>query len=280
MKWLLYLYPAEYRRSRGPELLATLDEAAADRRPEFFGLVLGALRAHADHTHRGSWLTAIRVAALTVLVSAIVSAPLYMGAFLGDAPRTDWEMFEPDLPGMAAMPFGLVAALAVLREWYRSAAVAAAAAFVVAVTVLSLKDGPVQGAYLWYPVAAVLLLPLFSADPRPARGVLRYVPLLPLLYVLIDQRGLEQVVVGEQGIAILLCIGVTPWASVDERVATAVGLYLLGQGLVRTLAPVLWAAHAGHDIPHVYVQSMVILAMPPALLLTVSAFAVRRRRSL
>jgi hypothetical protein len=275
MKWLLYLYPAEYRRSRGPELLATLDEAAADGRPEFFGLVLGALRAHADHAHRGSWLTATRVAALTMLVSAIVSAPLYMGLFLG--PPTDWKIFEPDLPGMTAMPFGSVAVLAVLLGWYRSAAVAATAAFVVAVTVLSLKDGPIQGAYLWYPVATVLLLPLFSADPRPARGVLRYVPLLPLLYVLIDQRGLEQAVVGELGIAVLLCIGVTLWVSVDERVAIAVGLFLLGQGLIRTLAPVLFATDAGHDLPHVYVQSMVILAMPPALLLTVSAFAVRRR---
>ncbi|GAA3397033.1 hypothetical protein [Cryptosporangium minutisporangium] len=279
MKWLLYLYPAEYRRSRGPELLATLEEAASDGRPEFFGLALGALRAHASHAHRGSWLAATRVAALTVLVSTIVSAPLRIGFVLSVGPSTEWEMFEPDLPGMAALPFGLVAVVAILHGRYRSAAVAAAAAFGVAATVLSLQDGAVHGAYLRYPVAAVLLLPLFSADPRPARGLLRYVPLLPLLYVAADHR--EPLWAGgDIGIAIMLCIGAALWTLVDERVPIAVGLFLLSHGLVQILAPVLFTAHAGDDVPPVYLFSTVFTAIPPALLLTVAVFAVRRRAHL
>ena len=280
MKWLLYLYPAEYRRSRGPELLATLEEAAADGRSEFFGLVLGALRAHAGHARRGSWLTATRVAALTVLVSAIVSAPLYVGLSLSFGPSTEWRMFEPDLPGMAALPFGFVAVLAILRGWYRSAAVAAAAAFVVAVTVLSLTDGGVRGAYLQYPVAAALLLPLFGADPGLARGVLRYVPLLPLLYVAADHLEPSRALIADFGLAVLLCIGAMLWARVDERVTIAVGLFVLSHGLVQAVAPTLFAVHAGNDLPELSTFSTVIKATPSIYVLTASVFAVRRRARL
>ncbi|SHN47655.1 hypothetical protein [Cryptosporangium aurantiacum] len=288
---VLRLYPAAYRRDRGPELLATLLESAGDSRTsptsrEVSALVLGALRAHAGQERRsvrGSWQSASGVAALMLLVSTIASAPVSVAIDLAaGAPATRWVL-QPHLQDLAALPLGVVALVAALRGYYRSAAAAAAAASIVGTAVFWITGKDLQGGWIVYLCVAGLLLPLVREAPRPAGGLLRYLPLVPLLLLTTDQVMLRfsSEAAGTAGAVgtVALCVGVLVWVAVDERAAAAVGLVLLSQFLVKTVVLATFVIQSGGAplAPSDIGRQMALAALGPALLLAVSVVAVRRQ---
>jgi hypothetical protein len=267
---LLRLYPAEYRRARGAEILETLLESAEDgrRRPaarEVSALVLGALRVRAgSRQHR--WPAAARAAALMLLVYGTANTAVQVA------------LFRPPLPSWVALILGLFAVVAGLRDHYRSAAAVATAAFLIAVTV----SGPTVTDFWQFPLAVVLLLALPRRRPLPVAGLLRYAPALPLLLVAAD-NGLGQAfpdVAGilQRGAVAALCAGALLWLAVDERVAMALGLLLLN-GLLIQVAWTLFDGHAVQSWPAA-VSSIAVAAFGPAVLLLTSATTARHQATL
>lgn len=238
---LLRLYPAEYRRTRGPELLATLLEAADENQRklpmrEGAALILGALRAHAGRDRRQSlqhsWLVAFRAAALMLLVHDIASRAMAMTLDVSYGGPSIWSSRQWIL-NVVAVALGSFAVGAALWGWYRSAIATAGLAFAVTLTV----SPAVPGEFWGFPLAIVLLAPLVWRRPPAAAGLTRYAPALALLMALADQ-GLAQVFPGvagilTRGLVLAVCLGALLWLAVDERLAMALGLLLLNTLLIR-----------------------------------------------
>jgi hypothetical protein len=281
---VLRLYPAEYRRERGPELMATLLEAAeGGKRPELAGLIVGALRAHAGQERRSvrsSWLMATRIAAVMLLVTTVASTPLLLAAELAKGVPGGWWLLQMDTPDLAAAPFGLVSIIAVLRRRYRVAAGAAVTAFVVGIATIWLAHQAMQGGLVCYLFVVLLLLPLPLEAPRPARGVLRYLPLAALLIV-VAQRFVGNFTPGPAELVLtgVICAAALVWAVVDERVTIAVGLLLMADFLyfvVAVMAAVYQGRIVGPD-PSTLLYLAAIAGLGPTVLLIVSGLAARRQ---
>ena len=281
---LLRLYPAEYQRERGPELMATLLEAAENgRRPELAALVLGALRAHTGwerRSIRSIWLAALRAAALMLLITAVASTPLMLAAELAKgAPVGRW-MLQMDPPDLVAAPIGLLAIVAVARGRHRVAAGLAVLAFAAGTATFALAGQAGQGNLLRYLFVVLLLIPLWRGAPAPARGLLRYLPLVALLLL----AALRLVVNlapgrGEFALTVAFCAAALLWVVVDERVTLAIGLLFSGDVLY-FLAAVAFAAARGRallDDPWTLLNLAAVIGVAPVLLLLVSAATTRRR---
>jgi hypothetical protein len=136
---LLRAYPADVRRARGAEMLATLIEVAPEgrRRPELreaAALILGGLRERAGANHRRTpgavWLSALRMAVLMLLAYAAVDATGWTVAYV--VRPDDMSFGVTDVLELgAALPYA-VAIIAVAGNRYRTGVIAAAVGFGVA----------------------------------------------------------------------------------------------------------------------------------------------------
>jgi hypothetical protein len=121
---LLGFYPADYRRRRGDEMLATLlDAADAGRgrppRREVAALVLHGLRARLGAG--GGWPAALRVAALVLVCHGVANAWSQTVMFGGTV-----RVMGDNVPAVAA---GMAALLLVARSSYGFGVVLVAVAF-------------------------------------------------------------------------------------------------------------------------------------------------------
>ncbi|GIE85779.1 hypothetical protein [Actinoplanes regularis] len=280
---LLRLYPAAYRRERGSELLDTLLEVAADQgrsRPsarETGALVLGALRAHAGHGRRRgarqSWLAASRVAALMLIAYALADAIAQIGHH---------TVFRASFPylmaGIVVLSAG--ALVAVLRHRYAIAVAASVAAFLLSVGMWPLVR-PSDGTFWLLPLATVALLPLLRHRCEPSAGLLRYLPLAPLLLVGVDAgrsvpllAGLADVlgpvvVLGIGGVGLL-------WLAVDERVTMAIGLFAVNVLLIQVSFEMEGGFGASaRSTPVIAALQIGVAAVAPALLLGAATLTAR-----
>ncbi|GAB1642302.1 hypothetical protein [Krasilnikovia sp. MM14-A1259] len=287
---LLRLYPAEYRRARGAEVLDTLMASVEDGRArpaprEVGALILGALRAHAARGRRRdvreSWAAAARAAALMMLVypSAFTAANtvdnvVHGGPGLG-------SIMEFDAPNLAAAVLGLYATIAALRGRNLSAAAAATAAFLATTAVAWSLHGVTLGVFWQYPLAIVLLLVVHRRRPSPPSGLLRYAPLVPLLLVLADQlfplASPDHYGMLAAGLFYGVCVASLFWLAVDERVAMAMGL-LVVNGFLIELAFVVESGLVRDPVSAV--TSVSVSAVGPAILLASSAAVGRRHARL
>ena len=287
---LLRLYPAEYRRARGAELLETLMESTEDgrKRPalrEVAAIVLGALRLHAGREHRESvkhsWLAAFRPAALMLLVYGTANTAVHIALGLVYFGPTSSSPTAPETAlTILALAFGLYAVVAVLRGRYRSAAVVASTAFLLTLPVTWPLHAPSFGDFWMFPLAVGLLLPLLKHRPLPIAGLLRYAPMAPLLLIAAE-HGMSQAfpdIAGilQRGVLVALCAGGLVWLAVDERVAMALGLLFLGFLIQVALAI------GGHAVqnPAAAALSGAVAALWPTLLLSFSAITARRQARL
>lgn len=255
-RWLLRAYPKGYRRERGAEMIGTLMEAAGDdqRRPtprEAAALVLRGLQARAGAHHarslRQSWLGALRLAVLLLLVYATAGS-------LAEAGRVIPRMLADgaiEYPFELLYPLGTViaglAVVAVARGRYVLGMLATLGA---TATTLVVSFFPAAGrdsvtGELHYPpvqmvvefqlneptflplLFALLLIPPLIAWPAPATrrplpwllAVLVAVFLLPTDY---------EVTIGVQPWGTLgLMIGFLLWTAVDARATIAAGVLIL-----------------------------------------------------
>jgi hypothetical protein len=251
---LLSLYPAEYRRARGAELLETLRETAEPGRTrpsarETTALVVGALRARAGRgsrrTSRHSWLAAFRIAALTLLLHDAANTAVHAARTVADSDGILSLLSPSAVPVLALLP-NCYAVIAVARGRYRSAVAAAGAGFVLMQVVAAPSFGPATDGFWLVPLAIACLIPLLNRPLDRASGLLRYVPAVPILFVAVDYYAklvgpaaapVQYAVLG------LVCAAGLLWLAIDERVALAVGLLmingLLAQLAFAVLAPVV-----------------------------------------
>ncbi|GAA2680875.1 hypothetical protein [Actinoplanes palleronii] len=268
---LLRLYPADFRRERGAEVLDTLLEMADDSgrsRPaprEVLALVVSALRMRAGRppgaTTRQSWLTAIRVGALLLIVHGVAGV-LVDRAFNGQY----WILWSPWLVTQAGPVLGLIALVLVARRWHLAAAVVLL---------------PAGFAGVWdFFGAAVLLGFLVGRRPLPAKGLLRYAPIVPLLLALGDQllgSAFPEVSgILRFGLLMALVVAGLIWLVVDERVALALGLLYLNSLLVELGYAMSWGVQSYSALA----LGLSITALPPALLLGLGTETARRQSRL
>lgn len=283
---LLGLYPAEYRRARGAELLETLMASAGDRtRPaprEITALVVGGLRAHAGRHHRHSvrhsWWAAFRAAALMLLVYGTAAAAVRLLVLVTAGLGSTWPPAHR-VGYLVAVTVAVFAVIAALTGRYRTAMAAATVAFVVSLVLSGPMHGPLVD--LWqFPLAVALLVPVSVRPPAPVTGLLGYAPAVPLLLVLATE-GLSQALpdiagIVREGLLFGVFIGGLLWLAVDERVAMALGLLLLNTLLVQLGAI---AAGGAPDLA-VAAAGVLITAFAPATLLLASATTARRQARL
>jgi hypothetical protein len=260
---LLRLYPAAYRAERGPELLDALLQAEPGPR-EVRALIFGALRAHAAHVPSPlrDWLTAFRAAALMLLVSGIVGLGMQLSV-----------PYENRRFGVATLVLTVLALASAVGGRYLLAAIATVAA-----TATAAGSGFGLGLAWQLPLAALLLVPLHWRRPGSASGVLRYVPLLPVLLVAADELFTHAfpAVSGilQRGLLMGVVVAALLWLAVDERVPMAVGLLFLNTLLVQ----VAYLVATGQGNLAARVLQMAFVGLPPVILLT-SASARSRQQA-
>jgi hypothetical protein len=288
---LLRMYPADYQRVRGAEVLETLLQSAGagQVRPkprEVAALALGALRAQAGQTFRRSteqaWLSALRTAGLMLLVySTAQTAVRAVTSVL----NTDGffafgflSLIDPSSMDFAALALGFFAIVAVLRGRYRRAVIVAAVAFVMVQAVHLPSRGLSSGEFWQVPTAVALLLPLTRRQPTESLGSLTYLLGVPIIFVALEVYGTQ---VGPQAFAVqmtvLAALGVAGivWAAVDTRVALALGLLLINNALTQA-AFAFQALYNPQDIAISIAGGVVA----PAVLLAIAASATRRQAQL
>lgn len=282
---LLRLYPADYRRARGAELLETLRESAeaGRRRPaprEAGALVLGALRAHAGRDRRQSarhsWLVALRAAAMMLLSYDVVDRVVTILVYRANGVSAILKPGDLAL-NIIAVTLGALAVGAGARGQYGAAVVTASVALTVTLALQWSMPVPVFGGFWQFPLAIILLLPLLRHRPPPAAGLVRYAPALPLLMVVVGQ-GLTQAFPGvsgivDRGVVLALCVGCLIWLAVDERLAMASGLLLLNAVLVEVVFIVDGTIQRFVDIA----VTLMVSGLVPAVLLVASGVAAHRR---
>lgn len=259
---LIRLYPAAHRATRGPEMLDALLQSPFSLR-EVRALLLGALRAHAarqDVSPRQDLLTAFRTAAMMLLAAGVVSRAVYVvRPFLSSAETAG---------NLAVAALGLAALACALRGRYLLSALGAL------VTLVASAFWPVLDIALWglwgYPLAILLLIPLRWFRPGRASGVLKYLPLLPVVLVLGDLLYSEvfPAVSGilRGGVYVGVVMAALLWLAVDERVSMAVGLYFLD-----TLFVGLVYLADGWTSVSALVLRLVVIGVPPVVLLAAAA---------
>jgi hypothetical protein len=286
---LLRLYPADFRRDRGAEVLDTLLDAAEDGRMrpawrETGAMVLGALRAHAGRDQRrsvrDSWLTALRAAALMLLAAALARTFLRLAVDLSVGGPMLWWVAEPEALNLVSLALTVLALIAALSRRHLVGAVLAAVAFGLAAAVTRPGDGPVFGAFEELPLAVLLLLAVAGRRPAPASGLLRYAPVIPAVLVLAE-FGLASTFPEVSGIvtralALAAVLAALLWLAVDERVTTAFGLLLLNSLLVQAA----WLVVAEAADPRALALALTVGAAGPVLLLGAAGAATRRQARL
>ncbi|GLI00832.1 hypothetical protein [Phytohabitans aurantiacus] len=252
---LLRAYPKGYRHERGAEMMGTLMEAAGDdqRRPtarEAAALVLRGLQARAGAHHarsvRQSWLGALRLAVLLLLVYATAGGLAETGRVI---PRvlTDGLAYPPELFYPLGMVITALAVVAVARGRYVLGLLATlgglAATLTSAYFAMAGRDNVtgqlhypeirlvvhftgIEPTFWPLPLALLLIAPLIA---WPAAGTRRPLPwLLGVLAAVFLLPTAYEVTIGVQPWAtVAVVVGFLLWTVVDARATIAAGVLLV-----------------------------------------------------
>lgn len=140
--------------------------------------------------------------------------------------------------------------------------------------------GPAQPAgtsgVIWQvPLAIAFLVPLLRRPPVAVSGLLKYIPVLPLLLVVADLRPSFTAV--QFGALVAISAAGLVWLAVDERVALTLGL-LLTNGV---LTEVAFVVETSAEYPAAQmIVPVAFAAVVPAVLLGLGVTAARRQARL
>jgi hypothetical protein len=283
--WLLRMYPEAYRRERGPEMLATLAEAAeAGRtrpaRREVAGLVVGALRLRAGALAGGSpgrrWLSALRLAVLFLLAYGTAQSLAQGGRIVQNLLGGHLYPLS-NLGYLAATVAGAVALVAVAAGRYRLGFLAALAATVAIQWGLRpwFRELPIYQQFsfrmvfdeFWtFPLAVLVALPLLVRRPAAARQPLLWLLAVPVALLLLPSAFDATVHWQPYGPLAVAAVCLL-WTVVDARVAIGAAALLLVTSLPRLMLLGRWPYEA------VFLILVVVLA-------AAGAFGVRQQARL
>ncbi|MEV6599186.1 hypothetical protein AB0M36_20375 [Actinoplanes sp. NPDC051346] len=275
---LLRLYPAEYRRARGAEMLEVLLSSAepGQRRPpwrERWALAVGALRVRAGAAARRttwqSWRAALRNATVVLLLCAL--------------PRAVEGQFNVDSHLLSGALIALMAAaiILILRDRFLLATTT-----VVAALVLDLVPNRPFETMFHAPsllTALVLLVPLIGRGPVVAPRSLQ--PLLALMLiptislVFFNSWFTSSLAYAIASIVVTALVPLIAmmWSIVDERLTLAYGLIQLGPIVLELLhwrrSVDMWSSMA----PAMTIFTLAAVVAVPGLCLGLSAQLARRR---
>lgn len=305
-RWLLRAYPKGYRHERGAELIGTLMEAAGDdqRRPttrEATALVLRGLQARAGAHHarsaRQSWLGALRLAVLLLLVYATAGWLADTGAVVSRILGERAIEYPPELLYPLGMVITTLAVIAVARGRYPLGLLTTLCGLATALVTMYFTSAgtdnvtgevhypPIELVVhfagteptFWpLPLALLLIAPLMA---WPAAGTRRPLPwLLGVLVAVFLLPTAYEVTIGLQPWATFaVTIGFLLWMAVDARATVAAGVLLLPLilALVVTYAQGGWAQP--ETLTVAWFGALVVGAIT---LLAAGAFGLRRQAHL
>jgi hypothetical protein len=227
---LLRLYPPAYRRERGPEILATLAEAAEAghaRAPwrESAGLVVGGLRARFGTTGARPVL---RLCALLLLVAACAqhAAPVVRLHLVAGS-------WTPSYDAAAWLPCGAAVAALVLAARGRAALGVVAATASMALTLLASAGVPMPWPYrladpgLWSAALAIgCMVPLIGRRIAPSRRPQAWLIAVPVATVVLP-TALSFPLELQPAAPAALAAGSLLWLLVDPRLTAATAVLVL-----------------------------------------------------
>jgi hypothetical protein len=227
---LLRVYPADYRRERGEEMLGTLlattpEGRAWPRLRDVRALAVGGLRARAAQNRRISTAANLRIAVMAgVSFSLVLIAVGYLATWVIDPGplRYEWRI----------MALGLLIVADVLPVWLAPRLVAALSALAAAVPIYLLAriEAPFWTFIsLMVCVAAIVLLMPHSA--RPPRAWLWLIGSVAVAVMAFVDGSAGWLVFAP---LIALCVVSVAWIAVDARLAVAVATFVLTFEVVRT----------------------------------------------
>lgn len=288
---LLRCYPADYRRERADEMLATLVECAApgQRRPtmrEAAALIRGGLRARAGMAARRTpqqlLLSATKMTVLVLLAYAaaqtvghLLRIPLGMSEVDFGGLDSYLLHFGPDLIVLAVYGAAIVS---VAADHHLRGAVLALAGFVPATLLFHQLPVTAQLSYgEFWPVPVAVPLALALARARYVEAV-RPVPwlllVLPAVVLLPSDASYHWGLQPWTGVAVVVA-GLL-WAVVDVRVSVAV----IGLAATNLLNAAGWNATAGSAAGAAHITLDLALAAAPGAIVLLAADLQARREAL
>jgi hypothetical protein len=290
--WLLYLYPRAHRRERGPEMLATLMEAAESGRGRSAGrevadLFIGALRTRTGAgvavPQAQAWLSALRVAVLALLAQGTADSLARAVLVVEDLLRGAGLPGPHSLGYLAATVLGALALVAVAGGRHRIGALLAFGALGASQWAMALGLPLRLWLRMWpflpepwpFLLAALLTLALLvrgAAGARRPRAWLLAVPFALLLLPTAFDATLDW----QPGALLVVVAGCLLWTVVDARVAVAGAAVLLARA-VPMLCDDLFASRSG---PAGLLQLSPVYLVLTVVLLGASVVRVRRQARL
>jgi hypothetical protein len=310
---LMVSYPADYRRSRGPEVLETLMEAASpgQRWPagrESRALVLGGLRARTGaDSHRSRtqvWLGSIRLAVLVLLAGSVARALVVLGEVAPHGLRQGlrWDGAIDLLAATVVLLAGALVAVAGGRPLLGLGLTVAGLAvdcqapdwnqmwlpdamgFAARSSWAGSWSGLISSLNWEIPVAAVLVLPLLWRRPAAVVRPWRWLAAVPVAALILPTGlvagGHPDVLVG------VLVLVALVWCVVDARVPLAAAAVLAAQAMPVTVLWVMQQAGVAFSEPAVSLPGVsgtlspatVIVAIEAALATMLLTVGARRTR--
>jgi hypothetical protein len=287
---LLRCYPADYRRERGDEMLATLVDCAApgQRRPtmrETAALIRGGLRARAGiatrRTPRQLWLSATKMTALALLVYAaaqtvghLLRIPLGMSKVEFGGLDSYILDFGPDLLVLSLYGAAIVS---IAADHHLRGAALALAGFLPATLLFHQWSVATQLSYgeFWpIPVAIPLTLALARArHVQPGRPGPWLLLVLPAVVLLPTDASYHWELQPWTGVAVVVA-GLL-WAVLDVRVSIA----MIGLAATNLLNAVGWNATTGSAAGAAHITLDLALAAAPGAIVLLAADLQARRES-
>ena len=229
-RWLLRAYPAEYRRERGEEIIATLLEAAPaglarPRLRDARALVTGGLKARAAQNRHRTTAANLRIA---VLAGVALFLAFWVARYLSSvAGPSAWHAWPAALTG-------LLIAAAILLAWTtpRVIALTGALAAAAAVSYFALARGHLVGPAVIQLVCLAGLVALIPRTGRPSRRWLWLVGLIAALVLLAsvapgsaELSSFFRLAPGP--VVLVITLATVAWIAVDARPAIAFITYFV-----------------------------------------------------
>jgi hypothetical protein len=190
------------------------------------------------------------------------------------------SLVHPGSVDLIATVLGAYAVVAVMRGRYGRAMATAGAGFLMVQAASFPMSGPSSGVFWQVPLAIVFLLPLLRRPPVVVSGLLKYLPVVPLVLVALE---LAAAVVGPSfapfqiGALVVLSAAGLAWLAVDERVAMALGLLLINGVLVQVASAI--ETNTAQQ-PAQMIAAATLAAVAPAVLLGLGVSTARRQARL
>ena len=263
IRLLLPVYPAEYRKDRGEEIIGTLLEATPKGRAWLLArdvrcLVIGGLRARAALNGRLTTTANLRIPVVTGAAAYLTYIAVNDMAFAALAPTRSGGAHQPDGPLLLV---GVLILAAVALAWVSGRRAIELAAAIAAAAAMPLA-GPLRSYGWWIPELACLAVLALLSGRREWPGwrwawPVALIGAIPLLGWLLPGSSPTSLFVLVEALGAITL----PWLVIDARPAIAAATFLLALWLPSGIANLVGYPDIGAAVPVLIVIAVAAVAV-------------------